>query len=259
MADINRLIELNIEIQGLLRVLRDNDSQEVRDMLTRKFGLMAESVGELGGTDHKDDDEPVDVPVAIEGVVEAHSDKVDTRELESEIVTREQSNSARDLDRVAKAALTPVEIEDEDDDDVTVEIDSNYDDDYIAIASTEVHNESDDEGDGEVAIDIDVEPEPADEYLAASVDPLAEVQADDLAPVEINERLLHAFTINDRFRFCRELFGGDQEDFADTLSVLAEMPDYAEAEDYLFHDLMWDPSNPEVEAFMQILSGNMPS
>ena len=40
-----------------------------------------------------------------------------------------------------------------------------------------------------------------------------------------------------------ELFAGDDDDFSSTLVLLAQMPSYEEAADYLFHDLLWEPAS----------------
>jgi hypothetical protein len=71
--------------------------------------------------------------------------------------------------------------------------------------------------------------------------------------------LLKAFTLNDKFRFRRELFAGDDDDFSSTLVLLAQMPSYEEASDYLFHDLLWDRRDENVLAFMEILKAHMPA
>ncbi len=77
------------------------------------------------------------------------------------------------------------------------------------------------------------------------------------AEVQPNDRVLRAFTLNDRFRFCRELFGGNSDDFADTVNLLSQLPTYADAEDYLYNDLMWNRDDENVKAFMAILKENM--
>ncbi len=74
-----------------------------------------------------------------------------------------------------------------------------------------------------------------------------------------SESLLQAFTINDKFRFRRELFNGDEEDFAETLQLLAHMPNFEEARDYLEHDLLWDPKNDDVQAFLEIVKAHLPA
>lgn len=82
-------------------------------------------------------------------------------------------------------------------------------------------------------------------------------------PLCVNENvraadLARAFTINDRFLFIRELFRGNADDFDQTVQVLSDMPDLAEAREYLFQDLMWDSSDEAVQAFMNILVRYLP-
>lgn len=62
------------------------------------------------------------------------------------------------------------------------------------------------------------------------------------------------FTLNDKFRFRRELFGGSDADFADALQVAEAMTSREEVEDYFFNDLCWNPANEDVMAFMDIIT-----
>lgn len=66
--------------------------------------------------------------------------------------------------------------------------------------------------------------------------------------------LRQMFTINDKFRFRRELFGNSETEFADTLNLVSAMGSLAEAEDYFYGDLEWDADSEEVEAFMEIIT-----
>lgn len=61
------------------------------------------------------------------------------------------------------------------------------------------------------------------------------------------------FSINDRYRFKRELFHGSDNDFNTTLSRVASMEGYDEAEDYFLNDLQWDEKSPDVIDFLEIL------
>lgn len=61
------------------------------------------------------------------------------------------------------------------------------------------------------------------------------------------------FSINDRYRFKRELFHGSDTDFNTTLSLVASMEGYDEAEDYFLNDLQWDEKSPDVIDFLEIL------
>lgn len=63
-----------------------------------------------------------------------------------------------------------------------------------------------------------------------------------------------AFTLNDRFRFRRELFRNSDEEFRETLEAIGSMADMDEAEDYFFNDLCWDASDPVVKEFMAIVA-----
>ena len=47
MTDINKLIRLNVEIEGLLRVLADRDNAGVRESLAEKFAVYTEGMEAL--------------------------------------------------------------------------------------------------------------------------------------------------------------------------------------------------------------------
>ncbi len=70
-------------------------------------------------------------------------------------------------------------------------------------------------------------------------------------PVEPKGRLV--FSINDRYRFKRELFDGSDADFNNTLALVASMESYDEAEDYFLGELQWDQKSREVTDFLEIL------
>lgn len=62
-----------------------------------------------------------------------------------------------------------------------------------------------------------------------------------------------AFCLNDRFRFRRELFSNSDSEFSEALGRVACMDSYDEAEDYFIGSLGWDPENPEVVDFLEII------
>ena len=61
------------------------------------------------------------------------------------------------------------------------------------------------------------------------------------------------FTINDRYRFRRELFCNNEVDFVDNLNLVQAMSCYEDAEDYFYNDLQWDSENEDVVEFMSII------
>ena len=67
------------------------------------------------------------------------------------------------------------------------------------------------------------------------------------------KELRKALSLNDRFRFRRELFGNSDIRMNETLSLIDAMQSYEEAEDYILNDLNWDVENPDVAEFMKIV------
>lgn len=69
--------------------------------------------------------------------------------------------------------------------------------------------------------------------------------------------LRSAFTLNDRYRFCRELFGNSRGEMAEVIDTLSAMRSMDEIEEYLYDTLQWDAANPEVEAFVAVVSARV--
>ncbi|MDE6369809.1 MAG: hypothetical protein K2K94_11310, partial [Muribaculaceae bacterium] len=65
--------------------------------------------------------------------------------------------------------------------------------------------------------------------------------------------LRKAFTINDRCRFRRELFGGNDKAMMDVIARLSEAQTFADAQAYL-DTLAWDADNEAVGEFKEIVS-----
>lgn len=212
MTEINRLIRLNIEIEGLLRVLEERHSDDARSMLAEKFeGYAALMRAYVGGHEPLGD---FAAPVTVE---------VPEPEVYEPIVSNENEETA--VEPVVEPDLEPV--------------------------SEPV--------DLEIKEQEAVEPELVDETDAATAAiTLGEAKGQGASRCA-GEALLKAFTLNDKFRFRRELFAVDDDDFSSTLVLLAQMPSYEEAADYLFHDLLWDRRDENVQAFMEILKAHMPA
>lgn len=59
-----------------------------------------------------------------------------------------------------------------------------------------------------------------------------------------------AFSVNDRFRFRRSLFGNSDAEMGAALTALTGMDTYAEAEEFFYDELSLKPEDPTVEEFM---------
>lgn len=85
------------------------------------------------------------------------------------------------------------------------------------------------------------------------------IRLDEALARENSRNIRQAFTLNDKFRFRRELFGNSDTEFTDTLNLVSAMSSLAEAQDYFYGDLEWNPENEEVKAFMDIISAHFKS
>lgn len=72
-------------------------------------------------------------------------------------------------------------------------------------------------------------------------------------PQPLGGDLRKAFTINDRFRFRRELFEGDDRAMMEVITRLSEAQTFADAQAYL-DTLAWDKDNEAVGEFKEIVS-----
>lgn len=210
MTDIQRLLHLNVEIEGLLRVLQSRDSSESRTLLMQKFeqftALMVATFPNAN-----DAGSYVAIPL---GNPEVKNQEAETSEVDPEEDAAEAA--------IERGSMVPE-----------------------TVASSEVRPEVKLQ-EAEVA-----EIEPQDEAAEAAI-ARGSKKNEPLIP------LSKAFTLNDRFRFRRELFNSNDADFTDTLNLISEMESYSEAEDYLLHDLMWNPENPSVVDFLEIISRCLP-
>ena len=180
MTDLKQLINLNVELEGLLKVLHERNSVEAKSLLADKFRLYSSLITEF--LDSHDDD----AAEALEEFVPAAEELYEDAEY---VEVKEQEAQEPELVGEDYAAVSAIER-----------------------GAEEIHR--------------------TPRCLAAS------------------------FTLNDKYRFIREVFGGNESDFADTLAVLDDMDSFKEAEDYIVSDLMLDPSNPDVADFLDIIASN---
>lgn len=100
-------------------------------------------------------------------------------------------------------------------------------------------------------IPVDPVPQVSDEVEEVAVLEPAEEAVKVSRHPQVDIRKL--FTLNDKFRFRRELFGNSEMEFVDALNTVSAMHSMSEAEDYFYNDLEWDAEIEEVKDFMQVL------
>lgn len=113
-----------------------------------------------------------------------------------------------------------------------------------------------------VPVEVPEEDAPLDEeYVDDEDDDDDEILDEDDETLTLDEALQRsmsrdlrkAFSLNDRFRYRRELFGNSDVEMNDTLNLVETMHSFAEAEEFFYGDLEWDKESPEVKDFMAII------
>ncbi len=180
--EILALLQLNVEMEGLLRVLAERENPHAADALARKAAEFDAGVKAfLDGVR----------PVALK---------------EEEAQAVEMPDSFDAAERAAERAATP-----------------------------SAQCVADDAG--------------SDAPCAAAVNP---------APRQAGAALGRIFSLNDRYRYSQELFGGSMQRFSDAVGRLSEMDSFAAALAFLVDELGLDLSQPVAKEFADRLADNMP-
>lgn len=106
------------------------------------------------------------------------------------------------------------------------------------------------DAESEPEIAADAEPVTADNFTTVDDEP---VRLDEALQRNMVKDLHHAFSLNDRFRYRRELFGNSDQVMEETLNHIESMATFDEAENYFYNDLEWEYDSPEVADFMVII------
>lgn len=98
-----------------------------------------------------------------------------------------------------------------------------------------------------------VEPKTATEVLHKSVIEKQGVFLSDILEKKNLSDFRKAFSLNDRFRFRRELFGGNEEKMNKAITDLNDIHSYEESVTYLNNELKWNIEDEAVADFIKLL------
>ena len=241
---LETLLKQVLELEGLLLIAEkrgDDVPNLVFDMIKQKAAAIGELAGVAAsdnkqGIDALPDDEPDDditvefvddeeTASADEPVAEAHSAPV-AAEPEPVVAPEPsvvQSEPAPEPTPVSQPESTPVSEPE------PVE------------APTPAPEEVEPEAETE-----EFEPDPDDQPLTL----------DEALHRDMTKDLRQAFSLNDRYRYRRELFGNSDSVMNETLNLIEAMHSFDEAEDYFYNDLQWEHDSPEVADFMVIIKNH---
>ncbi len=224
---VTEMIERAIEIEGLLRVIRDgNPLPETYRMLKAKVAALAEDVNGL-----KEDENVKMEP--LESQVEIVITNPTVVEEAPEVVFSNEP-----------VVPLPDELDLTEEDDIILTFDE------VLPASHETEETP--------ALEFETTVEPAGYTTTEEKTKTEEpATAEKIAMPKRDKKLKAAFSLNDRFLYARELFGGDMKMFDSALDFIEGVDDYSVIEDYFFNEMDWDAENPTVQAFMEIIRGKI--
>lgn len=260
--NIDNLIRLNVELEGLLHVLSHRDSLNVRTLLKSKFNMYSECFQALlkeleneaaGILENQVHDLSQSVVKEEEAVT---SESMDEMEASVAAVDREENVFYNDA---------PAAIEEKHDVDIEFFDDNSLEDEESAAKRFEQENmedanvlkdeDSDDEDPQKTPTASQALQSRFARYAAASPHFAnnTELSVDEMLSRKGAVDLKRVFTLNDKFRFRRALFNQDDNKFAETLGQLAEFESFEEARNFVVDEFGWDVQNPDVEDFLSII------
>lgn len=187
--------------------------------------------------DSSDDDEAAEIVDKAED--EAYANYDDDSEEEQRIEPEQDEVPETDTADDAAAA----------DDNNPIEEATDGEPEYVPDAD-EDKGAADDAADYDIDVELVENPEDA---IDDGPDDEENLTLDDVLRRKRSSDLHKAFSLNDRFRYRRELFANNDVDMTDTLNLVETMQSYAEAEEFFYGDLQWDKDSPEVSDFMTVI------
>ncbi len=224
---VNRQIQIVYEIEGLLLLAKESEENIYKcDEIN---ALIDTKLLELSHIRHL-------------STGSAPCDECKTNQHEEIGVTKHseilvESNSPIELDNIVDTNISETTINAKSDKDFEEKIESE-----------EIVIEIPNFGDGE---DV-VESKPKDEIIVENIEESKEVDQSDCNPGASTTRNF-PFTLNDKFRFRRELFGNSDSEYRETLNHLQSFSNYEEAYKYFIDELGLDIDSTEVTDFFEIV------
>lgn len=234
---VTSMLEKAIEIEGLLRIIRDgNPLPETYKLLNRKTAELAE---ETTGLDVKTERIIVEAP-EVDFVMTSPK----SIQAQPEVVFAVQDEAA--------SGSIPEDLELDEEDDIILSFEDSGEEmrDSIIIkeeATPTAEKTEEEDPDTNTADAVE-----ADTFTLAAMN-----EDEKTIPTTVvakrQGKLKSAFSLNDRFLYARELFGGNMKAFDSALDKIEAIDDNPTIEEYFYNELGWDREDANVASFMEIL------
>lgn len=239
-TDIRKMIAEAYELEGLL-LLADNRGADTPEYVFTAIGEKLDRLQMLLGEREGDDGEETqeDACVVENDVADAGSEEPEPEPEEdvAEVTAEQVADGEYDNEQEPMVELVF-------DDEPTAEPTAEPDAETPNVAEETEAVEAED--------NIEEEPE-ANEKASDDSEPL---RLDEKLQRSRSKDLKSAFSLNDTFRFRRELFGNSAAEMTDALHMVEAMHSFDEAEDYFYGDLGWDRESDDVKEFMAIIKNH---
>lgn len=247
-TDIRKMIAEAYELEGLL-LLADNRGADTPEYVFTAIGEKLDRLQMLLGERESDEGEETqeDAYMVENDVADAGSEEpvADTPESEE---PEQEPESGEDVAEVTAEQVADGEYDNEQEPMVELVLD----DEPTAEPDAETPNVADETEAVEAEDNIEEETE-ANEKASDDSEPL---RLDEKLQRSRSKDLKSAFSLNDTFRFRRELFGNSAAEMTDALHMVEAMHSFDEAEDYFYGDLGWDRESDDVKEFMAIIENH---
>lgn len=235
-TDIRKMIAEAYELEGLL-LLADNRGADTPEYVFTAIGEKLDRLQMLLGEREGDEGEETqeDACVVENDVADAGSEEPEPEPEEdvAEVTAEQVADGEYDNEQEPMVELV-------------------LDDEPTAEPDAETPNVADETEDVEAEDNIEEETE-ANEKASDDSEPL---RLDEKLQRSRSKDLKSAFSLNDTFRFRRELFGNSAAEMTDALHMVEAMHSFDEAEDYFYGDLGWDRESDDVKEFMAIIKNH---
>lgn len=242
-TDIRKMIAEAYELEGLL-LLADNRGADTPEYVFTAIGEKLDRLQMLLGEREGDEGEETQEDACM-----VENDEADAGS-EEPVVDAPESEEPEPEPEEDVAEVTAEQVADgEYDNEQEPMVELVLDDEPTAEPDAETPNVADETEDVEAENNIEEETE-ANEKASDDSEPL---RLDEKLQRSRSKDLKSAFSLNDTFRFRRELFGNSAAEMTDALHMVEAMHSFDEAEDYFYGDLGWDRESDDVKEFMAII------
>lgn len=231
--DISQAYNKTIELEGLLQLLKSDDADDAKKDVI--FNVLFDKIDEI------------DVEIsALKQQFNAEKDSDSEDVFDENIEDVDETPVPEIVDEIEDVNVDTDGVCENEENDIIVEV--LYAEEVIEETSDDNQEEIED-NDSLDDIDDCFEPDIEVEFDCVDVDVNQSAFA-----LKTRGDIRKMFTLNDNFKFRRELFDNSQERYAQALTDIEQMESMAQAEEHFYNELNWDKEKPEVNEFLAIIS-----